>query len=271
MKQKYFLSGWVCWMIGSSIFLSSCFYYGPVVPDPYIVSDYRQKENLYYIPSSPTTPLLTEKNDISMTATRLADTKFTGGEVQAAFMPGKKTGIMGSYFSARNDAGYTKYNRFEVGAGYVKGFSKKLHFETYAGFGSGKISNIHYIGQSKLKATHFFIQPAFAVGNKKKTVQFSFVSRFEGVNFKVSDTTFNNDREPFTTSQIKSLYDQPFHVMWQPGFVFKLGWKKILFHSGYSYSSDLTNPDLHRATGNFSLGIILRLNTSESNVVNLDK
>ena len=269
MKQKYFLSRWVCLVVGSSFFLSSCFY-GPIAPDPYTVSEYRQKENLYYFPSSPNTPLLTEKNDISMTATRLADTKFTGGEVLAAFMPGKKIGIMGSYFSARN-SNYANYNRFEAGAGYVKGFSKGMHFETYAGFGNGKISNVHYTGNSNLKLTHFFLQPAIAISNKKKTAQFSFVSRFEGVNFKVSDTTFNNDREHFTTSQIKSLYDQPFHVMWQPGVVFRLGWKKFLFHSGYSYSSDLTNPDLHRATGNFSLGIILRLNTSESNVVNLGK
>lgn len=255
---------------GSSFFLSSC-YTGSMIPDPYIVSQTRQEENVYYILSSPNTPMLSEKNDISFSAMRLADTKFAGSELQAAFMPGKNIGIMGSYFFARNDPDYTEYNRFEVGAGYAKKFPKHLHFETYAGFGSGKISNFHYTGQSNLKLTHFFLQPAIAISNEKKTVQFSFYSRFEEVNFKVSDTTFNNDREPFSTSQVKSLYDQPFHVMWQPGLVVRFGWKKFLFHSGYSYSSDLTNPDLHRVKGNFSLGFVLRLNTSESNLVNLDK
>ena len=184
-------------------------------------------------------------------------------------MPGKHIGIIGSYSHAGNlngTSGSIKYNRFEMGSGYVAQFSKGRHFETYAGFGNGKIYNTHHTGNSKLNLTHFFLQPAITISNHKKTVQFGFVSRFEAVNFNVMDTSFSNDREPFTTSQIKSLYDQPFHVMWQPGFVFRFGWKNLLFHSGYSFSTDLTNPDLYRAKDNFSLGASFRFNTNGKNI-----
>jgi hypothetical protein len=59
------------------------------------------------------------------------------------------------------------------------------------------------------------------------------------------------------------LYDQPFHVMWQPGLIFHFGWKHFLFHTGYSWSTDLTNPDLYQPKGIFSLGALLQLNANE--------
>jgi hypothetical protein len=269
MKQKQFLFPWGYLVVANSLFLSSC-YPGSGIADPYIVDEGRQKENLYYVPSSPSTSLLTEKNDLSLSAMRSSGTKFTGVEIQTAYMPGKHFGITGSYSYAANKNGnpygggdFMKYNRLELGAGYVTWLSRGWHFETYAGFGNGKINNLHYTGSSRLNLTHFFLQPAIAVSNKKKTVQLGFVSRFEGVNFNVMDTSFNNDREPFSTSHIKSLYGQPFHVMWQPGFVFHFGWKHFLFHTGYSLSSDLTNPHLYQAKGNFSLGALLQLNANE--------
>jgi hypothetical protein len=41
---------------------------------------------------------------------------------------------------------------------------------------------------SKENLTHLFLQPAVAVNNEKKTVQFAFISKFSGVNFNVTDT-----------------------------------------------------------------------------------
>jgi hypothetical protein len=237
------------------------------MPDPYPVSQSRQEKNIYYIPSSPHTPLLAAKNDFSFQANSLAGSKFIEGfEIQGAFIPGKHIGVTGSYFNADNEYNMN-YKRFEAGAGYVTEFSRSLHFETYAGFGNGKIKNYHHTGSSSLNLTHFFLQPAIAIANEKKTLHFAFVSRFEGVNFKVTDTSFNTDREAFSANQLISLYDQPFHIMWQPGIVFRFGWKKLHFHSGYSYSADLTNPDLHRAKSIFSLGAIFQMNTGGKNAV----
>jgi hypothetical protein len=245
--------------------LSSC-YPGPIY-DPYDIPESRQKENLYYVPSAPNTQLLSEKNDLDFTLARSAGSKFSGLEAQASYLPGRHVGIIGSYSSVKGDAYYLKYHEVEGGVGYITHLSKEWHFETYAGMRSGKIDNIHATGISKINLTHFFIQPAIVVSNEKKTAQFGFVSKFSGVNFKV-DTTFDNAREPFSTSQVTSLYNKPFHIMWEPALVFRFGWKNFLFHTSYSLSADLTNPEIHKANTNFSIGGSLRFNTSAKKVKN---
>jgi hypothetical protein len=268
MKHKYYLLLWINPGAAVCFFLSSC-YPASVSTDPYIVTESRQKENIYYIPSAPNVPLLTEKNDINFNVIRVSESKFSGFDIQAAYLPTKHAGVTGSYSVAHNGGGtpdYMKYNRFELGAGYVTQFSRSLHFETYAGIGSGKITNWHYTGHSLINLTHFFLQPAIAVNNKSKIVQLSFVSRFTGVSFNVKDTSFSTARELFSTGQIKGLYEDPFHVLWEPGLIFRAGWKNFLFHAGYSFSTDLTNPDLYRAKGIFSAGFSLRFNTTKREV-----
>lgn len=241
--------------------LCSC-WPGGAITNPYTIAESRQKENFYYVPSTPNTPLHSKKNDISFSILSASHSKYSGADLQASYMPGKHVGIMASY-SFAND--FAKYNRFELGSGFVTDLSDNWHFETYAGFGKGKISNTHSTGTSNINLTHFFIQPAVALNTENKNIQFAIVSKFAGVNFTVKDTLFNTDREPFSTSQIKSLYDQPFHIMWEPGFVFRAGWKNFQFHTGYSFSAELSNPNLHKANGNFSLGISLRINTQKNN------
>jgi len=265
MKQNHFLFLWAYMITITSFFLSSC-YPGSAIPDPYYVDEARQKENIYYVPSAPNTPLLTEKGDLSFSAMRASGSKFTGAEIQAASLPWKHIGIIGSYSNGGNNSGepnYMKYNRFEIGSGYVTKFAQGWHFETYAGLGSGKISNSHYTGFSRINLNHFFLQPAIAISDKKQTVQFAISSRVSGVNFKVRDTLFNTDRESFSHNQIKNLYEEPFHLMWEPALTFRAGWKNFLFNAQYSFSADLTNPDLYREKNNFSIGVSLRYNTKE--------
>jgi hypothetical protein len=260
MKITHQHFGFMFMAAGTIFSLGSC-YTGGTISDPYIVSESRQKENFYYIPSAPNTPLHSQKNDLEFNLMLVSGSKYSGAEVQASYMPGKHIGIMGSYSIAGINSNYVKYNRFELGSGFATQFSGNWHFETYAGFGNGKIKNRHYTGNSKLNLTHFFLQPAIAISNENKRIQFGFVSRFAAVNFNVLDTSFSNDREPYSTTQLKSLYDQPFHIVWEPGFVFRFGWKNFQFHTGYSFSTDLTNPGLYKANGNLSMGITLRLNT----------
>src|SRR5688572_4149467 len=175
MKQNNFLSAWVYFTIVVCLFLTSCYPSGQSL-DPYIVDQNRQEENMYYVPSAPNVPLLSEKNDLSFNIDRISGSKFTGYEINAAYLPGKHFGITGSYSNARNkdgNAGYSfsmEYSRFEIGSGYIAQFARGWHFETYAGFGNGKISNFHHTGSSKLNLTHFFLQPAIAISNGKKTV-----------------------------------------------------------------------------------------------------
>jgi len=246
-----------------TVLLTSC-YTGPIY-DPYIVDASRQKENIYYVPSAPHTPLLTEKNDLSIDVMRASGSKFTGAEIQAAYLPWKHAGLIGSFSIGANHGGepdYMNYQRFEIGSGYITKFAEGWHFETYAGLGSGKIRNYHHTGHSKINLSHFFLQPAIAISNKTQTVQFAISSRFAGINFNVRDTLFDTVREPLSAENLKSLYDQPFHVMWEPALIFRTGWKNFLFNAQYSFSSDLTNPDLYRGKNNFSAGISFRYNTN---------
>jgi hypothetical protein len=243
--------------------LHSCYPY-PVY-DPYVVPESRQKENVYYVPSSPNTQLLSEKNDVDFNVVASASSKFSGVEMQGSFLPAKHIGLIAAYSSGKNDDGsgtYMRFDKFEGGVGYVTKLSRGWHFETYGGIGTGKIDNIHATGNSTTNLTNFFIQPAFGVSNKKQTVQFGIVSKFSGVNFKI-DSAFDNAREPYSTSQVIGLHDQPFHVMWEPGLILRVGWKNFLFHTSYSVSADLTNSQLHRATDNFSIGGSVRFNASK--------
>ena len=260
--QRGFAPELLCLVI-TAIIITSC-YPGYVIPDPYVVEGSRQKKNIFYVPSAPNTPLLSKKGDLNFNVLRTAAPVTNGWDFQAAYLPAKHIGVISRYSSAKDDGDspdYMEYKSFEIGAGYVNQIRNDLHFETYAGMGKGKIANIHHTGYSNLNLTHYFLQPTLAFNNEKKTVQLAFVSRFAGVNFKDIDTMFNNDREPLNAAQFRSLYEKSFHVFWEPGLVARFGWKKFLFHTGYSYSADLTNSELHRSKGVFSFGGSLRLNT----------
>lgn len=241
--------------------LSSC-YPGTVIDEP--IDENRQKENIYYIPAAPHLPLISEKQDLNFNLLRASGNKFNGVEAQAAYMPWEKVALGASISAGGNKTGdqkMTEYSRFELMSGYVKKIDKLWSFETYAGLGTGKITNYHYTGRSTIKPVHYFIQPAMALGNENKTVQLAFASRFAGVNFNVTDTLFSTGREQFSGKQLNSLYDEPFHLMWEPALLFRVGWKNIMFTLQYNHSSDLTNSSLHRSSDNFSFGISVRDNT----------
>lgn len=77
------------------------------------------------------------------------------------------------------------------------------------------------------------------------------------------DATFTNAREPFSASQIKLLNEKPFHIFWEPGVIFRLGWENFLVHTGYSFTADLSNDPLHRVKNNFSIGIYIKFNAQQ--------
>ncbi len=238
--------------------LSSCYGYAP---DPYYIPLYSQKENFYYLLASPHSPLLKGKGDFNASFLYSGNNLQSSGEAQIGFMPSKNIGIMTNLSltgGGHDSRGANSYTRFELGAGYVKQISNAIHLETYVGLGTGTVKNSHYTGNSKIGTTHFFLQPSLAISTPNQNVQFAFVSRFAGVNFNVKDTMINSDREQFSYAQLKSLYNQPFHFMWEPGFIFKFGWENFQVHTSYSFSADFTNPDLHRAKGTFAVGFTVR-------------
>ncbi|MDX2048108.1 MAG: hypothetical protein SFU87_15060 [Chitinophagaceae bacterium] len=261
MKPKHYFNIAVMGTV-ITIAFTSCFPGG--VPDPYIVAQSRQEENFYYTPSAHNAPLIKEKHDLNFNAALSSGTLHSGSELRGSFLPGKHFGITAAYSSGGNKSrGTVRHNRLELGAGYITKLSNQWHFETYGGWGTGNIDNSHYTGTSHVKLSHFFIQPAFAITNDKKTVRLGLVSRFAGVNFKVTDTSFATDREPFSNAQLISLYEKPFRMFWEPCIVLRYGWKVFQFHTAYSVSVGLGNDDLHRSKSNFSLGVSLQFNTDK--------
>jgi hypothetical protein len=265
MKQNCNVFSYLCLALISAFCLSSCGTYP--IDDPYYVDKDRQKENLYYVPVTPNTPILSKSQDMNFSVNRSSNEKFIGVEAHAAYLPSDHFGIIGSYASMNNDnlsGDVMSYSHIEGGVGYIKEISPAYHFEAYAGAGTGKIHNEHHTGTSNIGITNFFVQPTFAFTSKDKNIMLGFTSRFAGVHFNVMDTSFNTDRENFSAGQISSLYATPFHVMFEPGITVKAGWKNFMFQSSYFYSADLTNPDLYRVKGNFSIGIALRFNLKEN-------
>ncbi len=124
-------------------------------------------------------PLLYEKGDININVMRASGKYFVGLETQLAYMTSKNFAIGASGSIGSSDISIAQnmnYSRYEAMIGYIKNIDKTWHFETYAGLGTGKIKNDHFTGRSKIKSTHFFLQPAIAASNEKKSVQFVFAA-----------------------------------------------------------------------------------------------
>ena len=246
-----------------SFFLYSC---DPGLYDPYIVPESRQKENVYYAPAAQNAPLLSNKNDLSFSAGFGVTSNQSGIDAHGAFNPAKNFGLLAGMrsYNHESEGEGSSMNSYEFGAGYLKELPQLWHFEIYGGVGSGNVHNIHHTGDSKVRFSNFFLQPAIAVQNSNKTIQFAFVSRFSSNNFKIEDTSFNSDREPFVAKQMNIIHNQSRHLMWEPGFLLRAGWENILFKAGFSICSDLTDKDFYHDKTNFSVGIVFRGNVGKN-------
>ena len=231
----------------------------PIIYQPYLVPEDRQKENVFYIPHALHAPLLYKKGDFRGGVSTTFVQKNNLFEFQGAYMATNHIGIMANYIHPIETGGVANLKCFELGAGYILPLANNWHFETYGGWGSSKIANRHQTGSSNIKSNHFFLQPAIAVQNKKKTTQLAFISKFTRTQLTVIDTAFDTSREPYLKSQLLTLKANPNHIFWQPGLVFRFGWKYFQFHSGIAISTDLSNSELNQAHANFTLGMTFLL------------
>jgi hypothetical protein len=265
--KKFQLASLAVFATGMLTIFNSCAYFPSSVPDPYLVDVTRQKENYYYTPAVSTVPMLVRKNDFSMVMNGSLGENNKGGSVHGAFMPLKNLGIMTSYSWLKYNDGKNYIGRFanyETGAGYIGRISSYFHFETYGGIGSGKIENTHHTGYSNIKTNSFFLQPTIFVSDKNQAIQFGLVSKFSLTKFDITDTTFNNDREAVVTQQMQILHNNPSQLFWEPGFVLRFGWKFVQFNMGLSLSADLTDKELFRKKSLFTLGAVVKFNTSNN-------
>jgi hypothetical protein len=245
------------------LFLISFYSCGTIPMDPYIVDTDRQRENSYHAPAVLHAPLMSQKNDLRLAAHYAFLTRHKGLDIQSAFSPIKHLGLQASYrhYSQKGEVEDGKIESYELGAGNVKEWGIFL-FETYAGIGGGNLQNLHHTGQSDIRYTNYYIQPAIAIQTKDRLTQFALIAKLSPTKFDVRNTSFNRDREPFVASQIDILSRQPDRLFIEPGFVFRSGWDQVQVQTALSFPSNLRGDDFLRDKTNFSIGLVLRLNAS---------
>lgn len=231
----------------------------------------RQKENIYYVPTTPNTGLSPVKGDVNISLLRPSENNFGGFEAQVATHPTNHLSLGAAVLTGSNKDGgqkYTSFYRVEMGAGYYTPRKRRWQFEALAGAGFGSLKNYHVTGTSNISQVNYFVQPAFAYNNKEKTFHLNFSSRFTFVQFKVKDTSFSTNAEYYSAAQLKSLYSDPGELMWEPAIIMKAGYKNLFFHLGYTgvinvnpVADYLGGDDLNIAKGNLSFGVTARLLT----------
>lgn len=236
------------------------------VPDPYTVAADRQKENIYYVPSAVYSPFSATKNDADISVLHSSGSRFSGLDMHAGYVVSKHVGLMAGVTNVRHPSGsprYMKFQRVEGGAGYIATIKNGWHLETYGGLGSGRATNNHHTGTSKVKQFNYFLQPAVVYNSPAKTFTFGVISRFTNVHFSPDESSFDVQREELSAKNFAIMSDQATHLMWEPGLVMRAGWKNFKFDAGYKFSTDLTNSDLYRSNGNFSIGASIQFNTKQ--------
>ena len=231
----------------------------PLTPDPYYVPIERQKENVYYIPTTQNAPFLQQKNEGNVAANFSFGMNHAGLDLQASYSPAEHLGLLTNYSWVGTTNDHGNLGRFELGAGYYNPVSPTSLFEVYAGGGFGTVKNRHETGLSNLSNSILFLQPSIGFQKANRKFQVAFIPRLTYVHFNFRDSTFNNDREQFASGQFRLLNDKPNQLFLEPGLVFKAGGENTIVNFGCNVSSNLTSTELNDVASHFHIGINFRL------------
>ncbi|POY34761.1 hypothetical protein C3K47_18685 [Solitalea longa] len=197
-----------------------------------------------YFPTPVQTPLLSEKNELKITAS-------VPGDISVAYAPGQNIGIFTSvsfYNEIQESSSSLKgtldeYKKtgnhlvFEAGVGYFKKLEPNFLFEIYGGFGLGRFNieseynndPVNY--EYKIPTSKFFVNPSFGI--KRKHVEIAFSMRLTALNFGKSSTNFNT--EMIDTDELENL-DTRTYFFYEPSFTIRAGFEPIKFHYQVGYS-----------------------------------
>ena len=216
----------------------------------------------YYGPNSANLVLLNEK-ELKINGGFAASDEFNAFEVQSAIAVTPRFAIMANgiigggqedeELSEGNDSGSAQYG--EVGIGYFKPLeSETYRFEIFGGLGFGGVENNYDINEaSKVTFSKYFIQPGF--GFRDDHFEWGFASRFSYVQHKLVSSNVTTTNNPEDFEDILQLGEEPNSFLWEPGFVFRFGGPKIKGQIQYTYSLNLTNPQLQQERGILNAGI----------------
>lgn len=207
-----------------------------------------------YIPNSVNAPLLTSKNEATITA----NTGMNGWDLQTAYSPINHLGIMvnasGSPILSKTN-GYHGHKYAEGGLGFTTSFGSSGVFEIYSGYGYGtwqSKSNVTVNGKTKTDmvegvGTRFFIQPS--IGAKRDDFEHAFSLRVISTEFR--DVRYDNNT---------TLHNR-FGTYLEPVYTLRVGGGSVLFQSQVGGSLPLSTATTKIKYRPFlmSLGVIWRI------------
>lgn len=233
----------------------------PLPASSYYIPRNTQKQNIFYAAPTPNISFAKKIGDVSGSLNFTSTKNHSGGNIHAVYMPFKKVDFRASYFTASGNN--VNHQNIEFGSGYNFFIDSLIHGNVYGGFGTGSLLNTHATGSSKVNNNYFFLQPTFCFMNRKETTEIGIVSKFVFNRFKVKDTLFNTSREDYNLAQMNMLFEHPNQFFWEPGFVFKKGFKNYKFQVGYSHIINLSQADLNFCKYTFYFGCSISLNAKK--------
>jgi len=234
----------------------------------------------YYAPNAANIPLFKEKNTFKGKAGFGGGNNYKGGDIQLAYSPGKKVGIMlNSFFAGKTEQVQEDFSSsstqeesgkggyVEAGIGYYKplGEKKVWIFETYGGAGVGGESHTYFdFETSKLHLTKYFVQPSIGYSSPRETFQIAVGSRFSALKLKIirDNVSFDNNRE--SKPDLDFIGSHPLSFLWEPSIMIAAGWPNFKIYLEMTGSDNLTNPYLAQDNLNLNAGIKVTLKNNRN-------
>jgi len=214
-----------------------------------------------YVSNAVNVPLLKEKGDVQVTATK--------NDLQVAIAVGRNLGIManGYYQNYTADNNYQHNGMLgEAGIGYFKPLTGNFVFESYVGGGVGRIhkqqmftdqNENSYMASFNANAAKLFIQPD--LGYKSRFFDLVFSSRFSFVKYtNFSQTNYSRQQLADDYLDNRSLTG-PLFMFAEPALTLRGGYKFIKLQFQYGLTINMTPNAIKHANNFSSLGLILNI------------
>lgn len=229
----------------------------------------------YYGPNSNNVPLLTDKNDVRVSAAFSGADETSGFELQSALAVSKHIGTMfnvyatgGKETTSDNTSGTQVVEKgngslVEFGLGYFTPLKdKNWIFEFYAGAGGGSVNNEYELNQSsKVEISKIFFQPSIGCKNDAGTLEAAISTRISSVNFKVKSSRFNGGSpDTYDQEQVQNIRENSNLVFIEPSFLIRGGSKNVKLQLQLTGSNSLKSKEFLTQTLTTSFGLIFHFN-----------
>lgn len=223
----------------------------------------------YYVAPPRNVPLFKEKNEFRGNMGLGLSGETTTADFQAAYSITNHFAVMTNFMSLKggDESAHDSWNGhyFDFGAGYFQNLENDLIFEIYGGVGTSSQQHLYRIttwnapggtvvqntGEADLSFVRLFLQPS--IGFSMNAFDVAFTTTISSINFnKINNQIDRIDDEYLQVDKI-SLNKNSFLI--EPGLTLRGGWKNIKLQLQFTYSKNLTHPNLRYNDKKAAIGI----------------